>query len=282
LVRDGLNQFNEGETSMSMLHLDGRNLYYDLVGPESGQVVCFGHSLASDSGMWAEQIPVLVAAGYQVLRVDMRGHGGSSTVLPTPYKMEDIADDTAAVISALGLGKVHYIGLSIGGMYGQALGFRHVDKVRSLMLCDTRPAAPAGEAERRAPVIAAVRKANSLLPMVDEAMDRWFTPAFKQRRPGRWKQIRETLVGTSPEGYIGCAIAIQNFNFIAQDPGIKAPTLVMRGSEDKGATREQADHLLKLIPNSKFDEIAGGRHVSNVEFDDVFNRMMMGWLNANR
>jgi 3-oxoadipate enol-lactonase len=167
-------------------------------------------------------------------------------------------------------------------MYGQALGFRHVDKVRSLMLCDTRPAAPAGEAERRAPVIAGVRKAKSLAPMADDAMERWFTPSFKQQRPGRWKQIHDTLLGTSPEGYVGCAIAIQNFNFIAQDAGIKAPTLVMRGSEDHGATREQSDALVKLVANARFDEIKGGRHVCNVEMPDAFNRMMMEWLGANQ
>ena len=264
-----------------LLHLDGRNLYYDLVGPGDGEVVCFGHSLASDSGMWAEQIPVLIAAGYRVLRVDMRGHGGSTAVLPGPYKMEEIADDTAAVIEALGIKQVHFIGLSIGGMYGQAMGFRHGAKIKSLILCDTRPAAPPGEAERRAPVLAAVREAKSLQPMADDAMVRWFTDSFKQQKPGRWKQIRDTLLGTSPEGYIGCAIAIQNFNFIAQDPGIKAPTLVARGSEDKGATREQSEHLVNLIPNAKYAEIAGGRHVCNVELPDKFNRMMMDWLNTH-
>lgn len=267
---------------MSLLNLGSRNLYFDLVGPDDGQVVCFGHSLACDSGMWAEQMPVLLAAGYRVLRVDMRGHGGSNTPLPGEYKMEDIADDTAAVIAALGVGKVHYIGLSIGGMYGQALGFRHVDKVRSLMLCDTRPAAPPREAERRAPVLAAVRKAKSLAPMANDAMERWFTPNFKQRRPKRWKEIHDTLLGTSADGYIGCAIAIQNFNFIAEDPGIKAPTLVARGSDDKGATPEQSQALVKLIANAKYGEIPGGRHVCNVELPEVFNRMMMEWLNANR
>jgi 3-oxoadipate enol-lactonase len=265
-----------------LLHLDGRNLYYDLVGPDSGQVVCFGHSLASDSGMWAEQIPPLVAAGYRVLRVDMRGHGGSSTVLPVPYTMDAIADDTAAVIAALGVGKVHFIGLSIGGMYGQPLAVRHPDKVRSLILCDTRAAAPAGEEARRAPVIAAVRAAKSLQPMVDDAMERWFTDAFKKSKPGRWKQIRDTLLGTSPEGYIGCAIAIQNFNYADKDHAIKSPTLVARGSDDKGATREQSEHLISLIANAKYAEIAGGRHVCNVEYPDQFNRMMLDWINANR
>jgi 3-oxoadipate enol-lactonase len=38
-----------------LLPLDGRMLYYDLMGPEAGAVVCFTHSLASDSGMWTEQ-----------------------------------------------------------------------------------------------------------------------------------------------------------------------------------------------------------------------------------
>ena len=60
-----------------LLPLAGRRLYYDLVGPEDGPVVCFTHSLASDSGMWAEQMPPLLQAGFRVLRIDMRGHGGS-------------------------------------------------------------------------------------------------------------------------------------------------------------------------------------------------------------
>ena len=63
-----------------LLPLAGRRLYYDLVGPEDGPVVCFTHSLASDSGMWAEQMPPLLQAGFRVLRLDMRGHGGSDPV----------------------------------------------------------------------------------------------------------------------------------------------------------------------------------------------------------
>jgi 3-oxoadipate enol-lactonase len=59
-----------------LINLAGRRLYYTLEGPEKAQVVCFTHSLASDGGMWAEQVPPLLAAGYRVLRLDMRGHGG--------------------------------------------------------------------------------------------------------------------------------------------------------------------------------------------------------------
>jgi pimeloyl-ACP methyl ester carboxylesterase len=63
-----------------LLPLDERRLYYDLSGPESGPVVCLTHSPSSDSGMWAEQVPALLAAGFRVLRIDMRGHGGSDSV----------------------------------------------------------------------------------------------------------------------------------------------------------------------------------------------------------
>ena len=63
-----------------LLPLAGRRLYYDLAGPEDGPVVCITHSLASDGGSWAEQVPALLQAGFRVLRLDMRGHGGSDPV----------------------------------------------------------------------------------------------------------------------------------------------------------------------------------------------------------
>src|SRR6266403_1440363 len=102
-----------------LLSVGGRRTYYDLTGPEAAPTICFIHSLSSDSGMWAEQMPVLLAAGFQVLRIDMRGHGGSVPVAGD-YTMEELAGDVAGVLDALGLAQVHYIGLSIGGMIGQA------------------------------------------------------------------------------------------------------------------------------------------------------------------
>ena len=107
-----------------LLPLDGRNIAYDLIGSKSAPVVCMTHSLASDGGMWAEQVPALLAGGFRVLRIDMRGHGGSGPV-NGPYTMSQLATDVVAVLDALGLAKVHFIGLSIGGMIGQALALDH-------------------------------------------------------------------------------------------------------------------------------------------------------------
>src|SRR5262249_44497540 len=70
-----------------LLPLEGRRLYYDLTGPENGPVVCMTHSLMADSGMWSEQILTLLQAGYRVLRLDMRGHGGSDPGAGGDYTM---------------------------------------------------------------------------------------------------------------------------------------------------------------------------------------------------
>src|SRR5436305_3515509 len=102
-----------------LLPLPGRRLYYDLTGPENGPVVCITHSLASDGGSWAEQVPALLQAGFRGLRLDMRGHGGSDPVAGD-YTMAALADDAAAALQALAFARVRYIGLSIGGLIGQA------------------------------------------------------------------------------------------------------------------------------------------------------------------
>ena len=81
-----------------LLPLPGRRLYYDLTGPETAPVVCITHSLASDGGSWAEQVPALLQGGFRVLRLDMRGHGGSDPVAGD-YTMAALADDVAAALA---------------------------------------------------------------------------------------------------------------------------------------------------------------------------------------
>jgi 3-oxoadipate enol-lactonase len=264
-----------------LLPLQNRRLAYDLMGPENGPVVCFTHSLASDGGMWAEQVPPLLAAGFRVLRVDMRGHGGSDAVAGD-YTMEQLAGDTAAVVDALGFRQVHYIGLSIGGMLGQAFALNHGAKLKSLMLCDTMPQTPPDAKAAWAPRVKMVREANSVAPLADATMERWFTDAFKPRKPGRWKEIRDTVAGTTPAGYLGCAAAIQNFDFVPKLPTIKTPTLVVCGAEDPGTPPAGNKRLAELIPHGRYEEIANARHFPNVEQAEIFNRLMMAWLTSQR
>jgi 3-oxoadipate enol-lactonase len=264
-----------------LINLQARRIHYDLTGPETGPVVCITHSLASDGGMWAEQMPPLLAAGYRVLRLDMRGHGGSDPVAGD-YTMAELADDVATSLDFLGISRVQFIGLSIGGMLGQAFALAYGQRLVSAMLCDTSPQTMPGAAEAWAPRIAAVKQANAVAPLADATMERWFTDAFKPRNPGRWKQIHATIGGTSAAGFLGCAGAILNFDFIPKLPTVKTPTLVVCGADDPGTPPAGNKRIAELIPGGRYEEIANARHFPNVEHPDTFNRIMMGWLNAHR
>ena len=144
-----------------LLPLHQRTISYDIVGPEHGPVVVFSHSLAADLGLWAEQVSALLAAGYRVLRTDLRGHGGS-TATPAPYTIDLLADDVIDVLDALQIERCHFVGLSIGGMIGQSLGLRHAHRLHSLMLCDTQSESPPDAATFWGPMIEAINKAGSL------------------------------------------------------------------------------------------------------------------------
>jgi 3-oxoadipate enol-lactonase len=255
-----------------LLPLAGRRLYYDLAGSEDAPVVCITHSLASDGGSWAEQVPALLQAGFRVLRLDMRGHGGSDPVAGD-YTMSQLGGDVASVIEALGFARVHYIGLSIGGMIGQAFALEYRQKLISALWCDTLPASPPGAAGIWGPRIKAVREAS---------MDRYLSPAFQARNPGRWKQLRDTVVGTTPAGYLGCSAAILDFDFVPRLPSVKLPVLVVCGENDAGTPAAENRRLAGLVAGARYEEIAGMRHFPNVEAPDAFNRIMLGWLDAQR
>lgn len=263
------------------LPVGNRFIAYDLLGPESRPVVCITHSLAADGGMWAEQVPALLEQGWRVLRLDMRGHGGSDPV-PGDYTMAALADDVAAALEALGIARVHYIGLSIGGMLGQAFALAHADQLISAMWCDTLPSSPGGARDAWDQRMATVRQANSLAPLADATTERWLTDAFRQRNPGRWKQVRDTVAATTPAGYLGCCAAILGFDFTAQLPSVRLPVLVVCGADDVGTPPPQNRAIAALVPGARYEEIPAARHFPNVEHPDRFNRIMLDWLAGNR
>jgi len=264
-----------------LINLKDRKLCYDLMGPDDGPVVCFAHSLSSDGGMWAEQVPALLSAGYRVLRLDMRGHGGSDPV-DGDYTMAGLADDVAALLDFHGFEKVHFIGLSIGGMIGQAVALNHGHRVRSVMLCDTAPQSPPNAKEAWGPRVETVRKAGSVAPLADATMERWFTDAFKPRMPTRWKEIHSTIAGTTPDGYLGCAAAIMDFDFVPRLPEVSVPALVICGDDDQGTPPAGNRQIAELVPGGRYEEIANARHFPNVEHPEIFNRLMLSWLDAQR
>lgn len=263
-----------------LLSLNDHRVYFDLAGPQNAPVVCFTHSLNSDGGMWVEQMVPLLAAGYRVLRLDMRGHGGSAPI-KGDYTMDALAADVKGALDVLGIKKVHFIGLSIGGMIGQGFALANPGYLASLTLCDTQPSTPPGSTAAWDERKAIVRK-SGLPALADGTMQRWFTDEFKKVNPVRWREIRDTISGTSAPGFLGCATAIQNFDYLDRLSTIKVPTLVICGDQDEGTPPDRNKLIASKIPGGRYEGIANARHLPNVERPDQFNRIMMSFLAANR
>lgn len=265
-----------------LLSLEGRHIHYDLLGPEDGPVLCLAHALSADTGIWVEQVPPLLAAGWRVLRLDMRGHGGSAAGRSTRpdggYTMDELALDVVRTLDALGLDRVHFAGLSIGGMIGQLLGLDHADRLHSLMLCDTAPHTIPGGKKTWDDRFAAIAAAGSVEPLADATMDRWLTDRFRAACPRRWAEVRASVAATTPEGYIGGGTAILHFDVRDRLPKLRVPTMVVWGDEDPGTPPAGNQLIADLVPGARSHVFPGARHVPMVEFPDAFAGVMLGWL----
>jgi len=248
---------------------------YELSGKAGSPVVVLSHSLASSLLMWNPQMDAL-NPHFQVLRYDMRGHGKSG-ITSGPYTLELLADDVVGLLDVLKIDRVHYVGLSIGGMIGQSLALNHAHRLRSLALCDTAAIIPA---EAQPVWQERIDKALSkgMEAQVDETMERWFTPSFLKQRPPMVEIIRKEILATSVQGYIGCAEAIRKLNYLERLPKIKLPTLIMVGEDDPGTPVSASEAIHKRLSNSKLVILPSARHLSNIEQVKAFNEILLKFL----
>jgi 3-oxoadipate enol-lactonase len=257
--------------------INNAKVHYDLVGDRGNPVVLLVHALMADGSLWSGQVPALLKAGYQVLRLDLPGHGGSGA-RSAPCSMADLANDVVLLLDHLDIKRVHFGGISIGGMLGQALAIHHPGRVASLFLSDTTCAAPPTAREMWSARLKTVAEAGSLEPLADVTMTRVLSPSFKESHPALWQGLRDTIVGVLPAGLTQCAHALQEFNVVNLLPRIQAPTLVACGDGDIATPPAEAQRIASLIPGARYVEIAQALHYPNVEQDARFNEVLVEWL----
>jgi 3-oxoadipate enol-lactonase len=248
---------------------------YELSGNENGPVVMMSHSLGSSSIMWEPQLKALEDR-YQLLRFDTRGHG-KSDVPQSPYTLEQLAGDAIGLLDTLQIDKVHFVGLSMGGMIAQCLALRHMDRLFSLALCDTAAVIP----DEAQPIwqerIDTTRK-KGMAAGVDETMQRWFTAPYLSQSPPEVEIIRTQFLKTPAEGFIGCSEAIRRLDYLAQLAAIKLPVLIIVGEDDPGTPVSAAEAIHAQIETSELVIIPSAAHLSNIEQADFFNQALVAFL----
>jgi 3-oxoadipate enol-lactonase len=246
---------------------------YRFDGPTDAPVVMLSNSLLTDFGMWDLQVEALIKR-YRVLRYDTRGHGGTAAT-PPPYTMDLLAGDVVALLDALRIQRVHFIGLSLGGMIAQRLASAHGDRLYSLSLCDTACRMPPESAWDERITLA---KTSGTSAFKQPMTSRWLTEGYRKRHPEIVEKLGVMIERTSVDGMVGCAHAIKKMDHLPLLSGIKVPTLVVVGEHDIGTPVSAAQLLHREITGSRLTVIEHAAHLPNIEQTEKFNRAMFEFL----
>ena len=243
----------------------------------SGEAVLLAHAIGCDRRMWDDLVPAR-APRRRVSAIDARGHGKSP--LPArPWSLEDMADDAARLLDRLGVARADWVGLSMGGMVGQAFALRHPGRLGRLVLANTTSSyGPDGRTmwENRIRLITE----GGLAAIRDMVTARYFSEAFIARHPEIVQRVMDRFMETPADGYLGCCEAIRELEYTAALPRIHAAALVIAGEIDQGTTPAMARVIANGILGARLAIVPGASHLSAVEMPAEFNALVADFLAA--
>jgi 3-oxoadipate enol-lactonase len=249
---------------MPDINADGCSIHVEIEGPEQAPVLMLSNSLGTNLHMWDQQVQPFTRH-FRLVRYDRRGHG-KSDVPKGPYSMDRLGRDVLAILDALGIARVNWCGLSMGGMVGQWLGAHAPNRIDKLILSNT--ACYYADKTLWVDRIKTVRE-KGLAAIAETNMERWFTKAFRENPPQATAAIRDMFLATKPEGYIGCIEAIRDMDHRPLLPQIKAPTLVIAGRQDAATPLAANEFIREQIPGARL-VILDAAHIANMELPELY------------
>jgi 3-oxoadipate enol-lactonase len=244
---------------------DGCRLYHEVHGPEGGEPLLLLEGLGGDIPGWRRNITRL-AEELRVVAYDFRGNGRSDPP-EGPVTMGTFVDDTVGLMDQLGIGSAHVYGQSLGGMVAQEIALAHPGRVRSLILAATHPGR-----QHAVPVGGTVPKNRPWLGL--------YSPGFAESHP---EHVREDLRANAPQDP-GAARrqweAMRDFDAWDRLPGLRVPTLVLHGTEDRTISAENARSLAERIPGARLHLLEGAGHVYHSERPEEADAAVLGFIRS--
>jgi 3-oxoadipate enol-lactonase len=257
---------------MPMIDADGCLINVSIAGRQTGPTLMLSNSLGCTFKMWEPQIKALMQV-FRVIRYDRRGHGKSG-VPPGPYSMERFGRDVLAILDELNIDKVHWCGLSMGGMVGQWLGANAPERMDRIVLANTACyyADPTNWQTR----IKAVKE-GGIAAVADTVIASWLTADFREREPEITARMKAMLLASPVQGYLACCEALSTLDQRELLPKIQSPTLVIAGRHDQATPIAAGELIRSKIPGASLT-ILDAAHISNVEQSHAFTEAVVGFL----
>ncbi|PYQ19919.1 MAG: alpha/beta hydrolase [Acidobacteria bacterium] len=253
----------------------GREIEYDVRG--KGPAVLFFHAFPLGLFMWDAQAEAL-APTHQVIRFDARGFGGSppgSSLLT----MERIADDGAALLDHLGVGQAVVGGCSMGGYAAFAFVRRHPDRLKGLVLQDTRAGADNEEARKSRATLAEKVRREGAVAAAEAFLPRLLGETTHKERPEVVAGIRQRILATSPQGIAdalaGLAARADSLPTLRE---VRVPTLVVCGAEDVLTPVAESEAIHKGVAGSRLEVIPRAGHLANLENPAAYDAALLSFL----
>ena len=256
--------------------IDGLDIGYDDVG--SGMPVLFVHAFPLNRTMWAPQVSALVER-CRCVAADLRGFGESS-VRP-PYAMAQYADDLVRLLDQLRLDRVVLVGCSMGGYVSFAFWRQHRDRVRALVLADTKATADTPEAVERRRQLIGVARTEGSTGVANLQVPSLIGKTAREKQPDTYDAVHRIMAQTSPDGIVGAIEAMMARPDSTPLLGtIDVPTLIVVGEEDVPTPVKDSRAMHERIPGSRLEIIAQAGHLSNLERPAAFNHVLTEFLGA--
>jgi YbgC/YbaW family acyl-CoA thioester hydrolase len=244
----------------------------------SGPAVVFIHGFPLDRTVWRHQLDTLT--GYRRVAFDLRGMGHSDAP-DLGYSMATYADDLAGLLNALGEERVVLCGLSMGGYIAFEFLRRYRQRVRSLILMDTRAEADSAEGRKARDALIAKVREQGAIAAAEAMLPRFFTPTVP---PEIIQEVRQMIMRTPVPGIVGALSAMRerpdSTPLLPTLVGL--PSLVIVGQEDMITPPPIAEALAAALPEARLVEIPGAGHLPSVEQPVPTTRAILKFLQGLR
>jgi pimeloyl-ACP methyl ester carboxylesterase len=268
---------------MPTVHANGIDIYYEIHG--SGDPLILINGLGYDLWMWHRMVPFL-AQHLQVITFDNRGVG--QTDKPEgPYSAQMLADDTAALLGALGIERAAVMGHSMGGFVAQALVLSRPDLVGRLILSATNFGGPNHIPVTQEALAFLMDQSGDVVDRVKRGVVIACAPGFAESQPeliAQWITYRtENPVEPGPnqaQMAIGLGLLSEEAAFEHKLKNVKVPTLILFGEHDKVVPPGNAELLAKAIPNSTVRILPNAGHHLELEVPDAAVEAIVNFLRA--
>ncbi len=270
---------------MPEIEVNGTRLYYEDTGQDgtgwgsTGQTIVFSHGLLWDAKLFAPQLAHLKSR-YRVIAYDHRGQGRSADDTASSISMETVYQDAVALIEKLGIGPVHFAGLSMGGFVAMRLGARRPDLVRSLILMETSADPEPPENVPKYRKLNVVARWLGLSLVAGKVMPIMFSEDFltDPARAAERAHWRGKLVGNRRSIWRAVNGVIDRAGVHDELDRIRCPVLVVVGEQDVATVPAKAERIHAAIPHSRLVRIAKAGHSSSVEQPAAVNAALDGFL----